>query len=45
MKKMQEMFNKGLEALENKKQMNNTTELKNKLEVINFRITGRRIDK
>ena len=39
--KVQEMFNKGLEELKNKKtEMNNTiTEMKNTLEVINSRIT------
>lgn len=42
---MQEMFNKGLEALENKKHINNTTELKNKLKVLNRRIIDSRIDK
>ena len=39
-KKMQEMFNKGLEELKNKQtEMNNTIEMKNTLERINSRIT------
>ena len=45
--KIQEMFNKDLEELKNKQtEMNNIiNEMKNTLEGINSRITGRRMDK
>ena len=47
MAKIQETFNRDLEELESKQRVMNTTinEIKNSLEGINSRITGRRTDK